>query len=203
MPVLKEMSKETGVRTKFNFVAIPQAKAGKGWAEDEALILFGVDTYHNDWDGEMRLSAHWREVRASMEQHIKKTTPDADDNPMDDEPLEVYVPAKETLHAVSMNAKAEKVLAWNNTQPDNFQWDVNAREGYFRYDPKKRKAEPITAETVKAFEQAIENRLNNSDVGTDKPGGMLFVKKYAKNRATFAEWVGRSVKWELRLAEAS
>ena len=201
MPILKEMSKDPEIRTKFNFVAIPQAKGGKGWSEEEAITLFGVDTYYMDWDGGMRCSAHWQEVRAAMEDGIRATFPDADNSQVEDEPVAVYVPAKETVHAVSMNANAVKASAFNNTHASKFQYKPEDRYGFFRFDTKKHAAQPLTIENVKAFLQALDNRANNNDLGTDKPGGQLFIKKYAKNQAKFVEMVGRPVKWELRLAE--
>lgn len=191
-------------RVKFDFVAIPKNKDGKGWSEAEALKLASMDTYALDWDGGLRLSGFWEDVRASMERAHTETFPDAD--PMDDAPLPVVVPSEMKSHAVAMTGRRAETMSEPhpiNIHPRHYYWKAEAREGYWNYDPAKREVGPLGEMHVRAFIQACENQLNNPDIGTDKPGGHLFIKKHKKNHDKLASLVGRQVKWELRVAEAS
>ena len=204
MPILQEMSKDPETRTKFNFVAIPRSKAGKDWEEKEAATLFQVNTYWLDWDGGKRLSGFSEDVRGSLECEFSETFPDAD--AMDDAPVAVLVPSKESMHAVAMmGPNATKIVPSRvNIHPRKLQWKPEARQGYFRYDPVKRTPQPLVEMNVRAFEQAFENAQTAAgDTGLDKTGGHLFIKRYKKEFEKFRGFVGREVRWELRLAEAS
>lgn len=204
MPIMQEMNKDPEERTRFNFVVIPQSKAPKtGWAEDEALVLAQVNTYWLDWDGGMRMSGWWEDVRASMQHEFTEyVDPDADK--LDDNPQTFVVPSRTSEHAVAMVGPLASVKKPStvNLHPREYVWSLTAREGTFNYDAETRKPKPLTAMNVRALAQAFENQANNVDIGTDKAGGHLLLKRYAANVRKFEGFVGRPVRWELRTTDA-
>lgn len=209
MPIMRDMKLDYEAwtkndpkgRIKFNFVVIPQAKDGKGFSEAEAVILCGFDTFGLDWDGGLKCSGLRKALWSAMECEFTECFPDAD--PMDPEPVGVLMPSKTSMHAIAMTGEKAKIQkpGANNIHENHFQWEYDRREGYFNYDVKTRKPEPLTPNHVRAVEQAFERQVNSPDLLTDKPGGHLFLKRHAKGREKFATFVGRVVKWELRAAD--
>lgn len=204
MAILQEMSKDPDTRTKFRFVAIPRDAKTREWSEKEAVPLWEINTFWRDWDGGGRLSGFNQATREAMECLFRETFPDAD--PMDEAPVPVLAAAKLSTHAIAMvGPNATKTAdSWVNIHPRRLTWKDVARTGFFCYDEVKRIPTPLTENNVKALEQAFENaQTAASDTGLDKPGGHLFIKKFKANLDKFRGFIGRDVKWEYRLVEAS
>lgn len=204
MAILQEMNKDPDSRTKFKFVAIPRDPKTKAWSEAEAVTLVSFDTYFIDWDGQMRCSGLNQALRTAMECNFQITYPDAEEQ--DDEPVPVYVPIKTSMHAVAMIGPNANVMKESsvNIHPRKLHYKHDARQGYFCYDEKAKKPLPLKEENVKVLEQAFDDaKTAAADTGLDKPKGHIFIARHKKDFEKFKSFVGREVKWEYRLAEAS
>lgn len=184
---------------RIDLVAIPRKEKGEGLDEANALVLARIVTTGYDWDGEMRFSAFWQAVRGSMESGIKEF----DDAEMQEAGVEG---AKKWIAATESVWHSDGDKAWQdvkqsktfvNKNPRKYRVQVKDREGWWKAGARNTPL-PMDEGQYALFKEALENQVGNSDLKTDKPGGMLTLKPFAKNVEKLHEFVGKVVRWELR-----
>ena len=183
----------------FSLVAIPRKDKGTELDEDKAITLARIVCLGADWDGEMKLSGFWEMTRGSMESSIEEFD-DAELQEAGVEGAKQLIAVREsTWHADHdpkwQGVKQDKCQV--NQNPKKYRVKIKDREGWWRSGAK---GTPLafTENQHIMFKQACENQTGNPDLKTDKPGGMLALKMFAKNLETLKTYVGKLVRWELR-----
>ena len=183
----------------FQLVAIPRKDKGTELDEEKALTLSRMVCLGSDWDGEMRLSAFWEAVRGSMESNIDEF----DDAELQEAGVEG---AKQVLAVRESTWHADHDPKWQGVKQDKCQVNQNPkkyrvkakdREGWWKSGAKGT-PQSLTELQYVLLKQACENQAGNPDLKTDKPGGLLMLKAFAKNLEAMKNFVGKIVRWELR-----
>ena len=184
---------------RIDLVVIPRKEKGTELDEEKALVLARIVTPGYDWDGEMKMSGFWSDVRRSMETNIKEFD-DAELVQSGVEGAKQYIAVKESVWHADHDPAWKEVKqepCYTNQNPKKFRVQVKDREGWWSVSPKNTSM-PMKESQYILLTQALENQINNPDLKTDKPNGMLFIKQFAKNIEAFHAFVGKHVRWELR-----
>ena len=183
----------------FQLVAIPRKDKGTELDEEKALTLARMVCTGADWDGEMKLSGFWEATRGSMESNIDEFD-DAELQEAGIEGAKQVLAVRESVWHADHDPKWQGVKQDKcqvNQNPKKYRVKVKDREGWWKSGAKGA-ALPFTEFQHVLLKQACENQIGNPDLKTDKPGGLLFLKAFAKNLETMKNFVGKVVRWELR-----
>ena len=186
-------------RQRFELVAIPTKEKGGGLDEEKAMVLARMDCTGVDWEGGMILSSFNTDLRASMEKNVKEFE-DVDAVRAGVEGAKQFLAVKESVwnkdgDKAWQGVKQDK--CFTNLAPNKFRVKEKDKEGWWVADDKGRPL-PFTEVNYGMLMSAFETQLENTLAKVDKPGWMLSLKPFKANHAKLHDYVGKSVRWELR-----